>query len=135
MAAVRCYSCNTVAISITMYWWLLIFLNRMILALRPNVELFEENAHIAEDLCRSHWYAMQQKPLGSYFNMAPVSLRIALPEITDDRLRSWLRGRLEEIDSELRIAASDRDRITLASAVDPGIYYPLEAVQQPQSSA
>jgi hypothetical protein len=122
----RCYSGNVVAMSVAMYWWLLIFINRMIIKLNRAHQLCEENAQIAADLCKSHGYAMQQAPFGSFFNMASISLRIAYPEIRDEAKKVWLWKAVKEIHAQLRLGDPEKNRITSESSIVPGIFYPLD---------
>ena len=112
-----------------MYWWLLIFLNRMILALQSSCPLSEENARIATDLCKSHEYAMQQKPFGSFFNMAPISLRIAYPDIRAEETKTWLKAALKEIHSELRLGDPEKSRVTTLSSAVLGVFDTVESEQ------
>lgn len=122
----RCYINNMVATCVTMHWWLLLFLNRMILRLRPSSQLQEQNVSIAEELCRTHEFAMRQKPFGSMFAMAATSLRIACADVKDHGTRDWISKALAEIDCEVRLGDLERESVTASLCSLPRLIEPLE---------
>lgn len=123
----RCYRDNMVATCTMMHWWLLLFLNRMIVRLEPSSQLQEDNASMAEDICRSHEFAMQQKPFGSMFTTVSTSLRIASADVKDLATRDWISKLLATMDYRLRLRDYGEDEDYTTLSIVRGLIEPFES--------